>query len=161
MFGCYHCPAQMDELQDLVAHSKTEQADVSANFSFRYFVKTKNIYQSIHLKYPVSHIPEDCHIYLQNGKLILRLCESPDQGTAEVHYSDTHPTKYRKLSSTPTKCTTSITESSNSITICEKDKSLLKGHFHTDFHMVHFYINSLRNVFVLHLEANTFHLNEN
>ena len=82
MFGCYHCHAQMDELQDLVAHSKTEHADVSANFSFRYFVKTKNIYQSIHLKYPVSHIPEDCHIYLQNGKLILRLCESPDQGTA-------------------------------------------------------------------------------
>ena len=73
MFGCYHCHAQMDELQDLVAHSKTEHADVSANFSFRYFVKTKNIYQSIHLKYPVSHIPEDCHIYLQNGKLILRL----------------------------------------------------------------------------------------
>ena len=101
MFGCYHCHAQMDELQDLVAHSKTEHADVSANFSFRYFVKTKNIYQSIHLKYPVSHIPEDCHIYLQNGKLILRLCESPDQGTAEVHSSDTHPTKYRKLSSTP------------------------------------------------------------
>ena len=118
-------------------------------------------YQSIHLKYPVSHIPEDCHIYLQNGKLILRLCESPDQGTAEVHSSDTHPTKYRKLSSTPTKCTTSITESSNSITICEKDKSLWKVHFHTDFHMAHFYINSLRNVFVLYLEANTFHLNEN
>ena len=105
-------------------HSKTEHADVSANFSFRYFVKTKNIYQSIHLKYPVFHIPEDCHIYLQNDKLILRPCESPDQGTAEVHSSDTHPTKYRKLSSTPTKCTTSITESSNSITICEKDKSL-------------------------------------
>ena len=124
MFGCYHYHAQMDELQDLVAHSKTEHADVSANFSFRYFVKTKNIYQSIHLKYPVSHIPEDCHIYLQNGKLIVRLCESPDQGTVEVHSSDTHPTKYRKLSSTPTKCTTSITESSNSITICEKDKSL-------------------------------------
>ena len=87
MFGCYHCHAHMDEV--LVAHSKTEHADVSANFSFRYFVKTKNIYQSIHLKYPVSHIPEDCHIYLQNGKLILRLCQSPDQGTAEVHSSDT------------------------------------------------------------------------
>ena len=139
MFGCYHCHAQMDELQGLVAHSKTEHADVSANFRFRYFVKTKNIYQSIHL----------------------RLCESPDQGTAAVHSSDTHPTKYRKLSSTPTKCTTSITESSNSITICEKDKSLWKVHFHTDFHMAHFYINSLSNVFVLHLEANTFHLNEN
>ena len=107
MFGCYHCHAQMDELKDLVAHCKSEHADVSANFSFSYFVKTKNIYQLIHLKYPVSHIPEDCHIYLQNGKLILRLCESPDQGTAEVHSSDTHPTKYRKLSSTPTKCTTS------------------------------------------------------
>ena len=40
MFGCYHCHVQMDELQDLVAHSKTEHADVSAHFSFRYFVKT-------------------------------------------------------------------------------------------------------------------------
>ena len=41
MFGCYHCHAQMDDLQDIVAHCKNQQSDVSGNFSFRNFVKTK------------------------------------------------------------------------------------------------------------------------
>ena len=45
MFGCYHCHAEMDDLQDLVAHCKSQHSDVSGNFSFRNFAMTKNIYQ--------------------------------------------------------------------------------------------------------------------
>ena len=45
MIGCYHCHAQLDDLQYIVAHCKNQQSDVSGNFSFGNFVKTKIIYQ--------------------------------------------------------------------------------------------------------------------
>ena len=51
MIVCYHCHAQLDDLQDIVAHCKNQQSDVSGNFSFRNFVKTKNIYQYYQLVY--------------------------------------------------------------------------------------------------------------
>ena len=35
MFGCYHCHAQMDDLQDLVAHCKNQQSDVSGTYTNR------------------------------------------------------------------------------------------------------------------------------
>ena len=76
--------------------------ELSGNFNFRNFIKTKNTYQSIHLNYPGSEIPDDCHIYFPNGKFILRVCESPDKGTTDVHSSYTYPLKltYPPLSST-------------------------------------------------------------
>ena len=92
MFACYYCQQRWMAYQIWWVTAKVN-TELSENFSFRNFIKTKNTYQSINLKYPVSEFPDNCHIYLQNGKCIFRVCESPDKGTTEVHSSYTQHTK--------------------------------------------------------------------
>ena len=87
MFTCYHCHAKMYGLQCLVGHCKRQHCDVSGNLSYINFINTNNTYQSIYLNYPVSQIPDDCQIYLQNGTFIVKVCEYSVKGTTKVHSS--------------------------------------------------------------------------